>query len=405
MVTLIINGANGTMGKVITQCALSQPEEFSVVGGVIKYDDPAYVPDFPLFFSPEDCSVTADIIIDFSMPDALPGVLQLAKRIGAGVVIGTTGLSEEHFQMIREAGTQIPVFLASNMSLGVNLQMDLVKRAASFLGDSFDVEIIEKHHNQKVDAPSGTAMSLARALQEQYLGGKDFVYDRHTVRQKRQKREIGIHSIRGGTIVGEHDVMFIGEDEILQISHSARSKKIFAMGALRAARFLRSKEPKVYSMSEIFADHNTLTDIYAVEDQSIITLSHVPHDPVVIADIFDAIALAGVNIDMISQTAPVAHSVDISFTLPDKSVGAAVKALESLGEMRIDTQQGLAKFSVEGFGMEHRPGIAAHMFRILADAGVKVKLVTTSETKISYCIDACDLEPARKATQKAFGLG
>ena len=405
MVTLIINGANGTMGKVITQCALSRSEEFSVLAGIIKYEDPSYVPDFPLYLSPEECTEKADIIIDFSMPDALPGVLALAERTGAGVVIGTTGLTEEHRQMIREAGEHIPVFLASNMSLGVNLQMDLVKRAASFLGDSFDVEIVERHHNQKVDAPSGTAMSLARALQEQYPGGKDFVYDRHSVRQKRQKREIGIHSVRGGTIVGDHDVMFIGEDEILEISHSARSKKIFAMGALRAALFLRGKEPKVYSMSEIFADHNTLTDLYAVENQSIITLSHVPHDPEVIAGIFSAIARAGINIDMISQTAPVAHSVDISFTLPDKSVAAATEALSALGGLRMDVQQGLAKFSVEGFGMEHRPGIAAHMFRILAGAGVKVILVTTSETKISYCIAAEDLDRAQKATEKAFDLG
>lgn len=403
MVKLIINGASGAMGKTIAQCAAARSEEFEVVAGVAKHFPDGFSADFPLFLTQGECEVPADIVVDFSMPEALPGVIELAKRLDAGLVIGTTGLKESDYERIQEAGKVIPVFLASNMSLGVNLQIDLVKRAASFLGDPFEVEIVERHHHNKVDAPSGTAMTLAKAIAEQYPAGRELVYERHSVRQKRGLREIGMHAVRGGSIVGDHDVMFIGDDEILEITHSARSKKVFAQGALRAAQFIRGKEPKVYSMGEIFADLNALTDVYAAAGQSAVTLNGVDASPMLVAEIFGAIAAAGVNVDMISQSAPKGGRADISFTLPDKSLPAALLALEPW-KTNLSHTSGLAKLSVEGFGMEHRPGIAARMFRVLADALVAVRLVTTSETKISYCIDRKDLDAAIEATKKAFGV-
>ena len=299
--------------------------------------------------------------------------------------------------MIDQAGETIPVFLAANMSLGVNLQMDLIRRAASFLGDAFDIEIVERHHNRKVDAPSGTALALAKALSEQFPEGKDFVYDRHSVRQRRSKREIGISAVRGGTVVGEHTVMFLGEDEILEVTHNAYSKKIFAAGALRAAQFINGKAPKVYTMSEIFADQTAVTNIDVVRGQTALTLSHLSSALDGTAQIFTLIADQGINIDMISQSAPVAHTIDLSFTLPDEDVERACAALAPLGDLRMSRMSGLSKLSIEGFGMEHNPGVAARVFSALSDAQVDVKLVTTSETKISVCIPEEQIELAREA--------
>lgn len=403
MVRLILNGATGAMGKAIAQCAAARSDEFTVVAGIARHRPEDWQNDFPLFCSQGECDAEADVVIDFSLPEALPGVIELAKRLKAGLVIGTTGFKDADYARIREAGKTIPVFLASNMSLGVNLQIDLVKRAASFLGDPFEVEIVERHHHNKVDAPSGTAMTLAKAIAEQYPDGRDLVFERHSVRKKRDRREIGVHSVRGGSIVGDHDVMFIGDDEILEISHSARSKKVFAQGALRAAQFIRGKEPRVYSMAEIIADLNALTDVYAAAGQSAVTISDVEASPAALAEVFGAIAAAGVNVDMISQTEPKGGRADISFTLPDEALPAGLSALSPWKE-RVSCASGMAKLSVEGFGMEHRPGIAARMFKVLADANVPIRLVTTSETKISYCIDEKHLEAAVEATKKAFGV-
>ena len=197
--------------------------------------------------------------------------------------------------------------------------------------------------------------------------------------------------------------MFAGEDEILEISHSARSKKVFAMGALRAAKFIFGRAPKVYSMGEIFADLNSLTDVKSVAGQSIITITGLAADPAAAARIFGALAEADINIDMISQTAPVEGRVELSFTLPDESLAAAKRLLEPEG-LNIAAQSGLVKFTVEGFGMEHRPGVAARMFGVMAEGGVSIRLITTSETKISYCIEQKDVEAATRLAKEAFGL-
>jgi len=398
-----MHGATGAMGRTIAQCAAARSDEFVVVAGITKDPDPNYNPGFPIYESAEDCTEDADVVVDFSMPKGVETSIAMAKARKAALVVGTTGIKEEGMALIQAAAEHIPVFMTSNMSLGVNLQIDLVKRAASFLGDPFEVEIIEKHHNKKVDAPSGTALSLANAIRDQYPDGKDYVYDRHSVRQPRARRELGIHSVRGGTIVGDHEVMFIGDDEILTITHSARSKKVFAQGALRACQFIVGKEPKIYSMGEIFADHNLLTDVNVTPGQSIITIHGLEATPMAISNLFAAIADASIIIDMISQTAPRDGKVDVSFTLPDNLLRAAIAALEGM-DVTVDAQTGLAKMSVEGFGMEHRPGIAAQMFAVLAEANVPVRLVTTSETKISYCIDSANVEAAYAATKRTFGI-
>lgn len=190
-----------------------------------------------------------DAIIDFSHPSVTDSMLKYAVATKTPVVLCTTGLSDEQIANAKSAAKEIPLFFSANMSLGVNLMVSLCKKAAEILGDDFDIEIIEKHHNQKIDAPSGTALMLANAINE---GGEyHYIYDRQSVRKKREKREIGIHSVRGGNIVGEHEVIFAGHDEVVSLKHSATSKEVFAVGAVNAAAFLKGKQAGLYDMQDM----------------------------------------------------------------------------------------------------------------------------------------------------------
>ena len=248
MTNIAIRGANGKMGKTIYNC-IKEREDCEVVAGIDMYT--AQYADFPIVETPAQLPVKPDVIIDFSNPAVLDGLIEYCMSTGTPVVIGSTGYNESQTAKIKSAAQHIPVFFTFNMSLGVNLLVQLAKKAASILGDQFDIEIVEKHHNQKVDAPSGTAIMLADAINETLDNSKHFVYDRHSRRQKREKTEIGMHSIRGGTIVGEHDVIFAGHDEVLTLSHSAASKSVFAEGAINAALFLKDQPAGLYDMAKL----------------------------------------------------------------------------------------------------------------------------------------------------------
>ena len=230
--------------------ALKDDKEMQIVAGVDKFNNSQ---SFPVFKSFSEVNVPCDLIIDFSHPTLLDDLLGFATEKNIPVVIATTGYDEGQIKQIHNASAKIPVFFTFNMSLGVNLICSLAKKAASILGDGFDVEIVEKHHNQKIDAPSGTAIMLANSINEIFDDTKTYEYDRHSKRQKRTKNEIGIHSVRGGTIVGEHDVIFAGHDEVVTISHSAFSKEVFAVGAVKAARFIYGKAAGLYDMNSIMS--------------------------------------------------------------------------------------------------------------------------------------------------------
>lgn len=246
MTNIAICGANGKMGKTIYNC-IKEREECTVVAGIDLYTE--QYADFPIVESPDKLPVKPDVIIDFSNPASLDALLDYCLSTGTPVVVASTGYSDEQIAKIKAAAEQIPVFFTFNMSLGINLLVTLAKKAASVLGDQFDIEIVEKHHNQKIDAPSGTAIMLANAINETLDNSKTYVYDRHSRRQKREKSEIGIHAIRGGTIVGEHDVIFAGHDEVITLSHSAASKTVFAEGSINAAIFIKDREAGLYDMS------------------------------------------------------------------------------------------------------------------------------------------------------------
>lgn len=251
MTKIAICGANGKMGRTIYNC-VKEREDCTVTGGIDIFTEP--YADFPIVDRPEKLSEKPDVIIDYSNPASLDAILEYCLSTGTPAVLATTGYSDEQISKIKAASSQVAIFFTFNMSLGINLLVQLAKKAASVLGDRFDIEIVEKHHNQKIDAPSGTAIMLANAINETLNNSKNYVYDRHSRRQKREKSEIGMHAIRGGTIVGEHDVIFAGNDEVITLSHSAASKTVFAEGSIKAALYLKDKPAGLYDMSELVID-------------------------------------------------------------------------------------------------------------------------------------------------------
>ena len=244
---IIISGCNGHMGRVVESICNSTPgvqvvAGFDVLGSTDR--------DFPVYSSPAQFTGKADAVIDFSSPAALEGLLNFAKATKTPLVLATTGYSPEQIAQVGAAALEVPIFRSANMSLGINVLLELVKKAAAVLGDSYDIEIVERHHRRKVDAPSGTALMIADAAASTCGHETEYVFERHSVRQPRDKKEIGISAVRGGTIVGEHEIIFAGHDEIMEIKHTALSREIFAQGAVEAAKFISGVEaPGLYDMS------------------------------------------------------------------------------------------------------------------------------------------------------------
>ena len=249
MVRAIMHGCNGHMGQVITGL-IKEDEGTELVAGIDKYTGIAN--EYPVFESLEKCDVEADVIIDFSNAAAADDLLAYCEEKKMPVVLCTTGLSEEQLAKIPEAAKKTAVLKSANMSLGINLLMKLLKEATKVLAPAgYDMEIVEKHHNQKLDAPSGTAIALADSMNEAMDEAYHYVYDRSQERKKRDTKEIGISAVRGGTIVGEHEVLFAGTDEVIEFKHTAYSKTIFGKGAVEAAKFLAGKPAGLYDMSDV----------------------------------------------------------------------------------------------------------------------------------------------------------
>lgn len=248
---ILISGASGKMGHAVAS-AIAAREDCTVAAGVDIRTE-AYA-GFQIYENFSDLPEKPDVIIDFSNPAVLDNLLNYCLVNGVPCVLATTGYSEEQIAKIKKASETIPVFFSFNMSLGINLLVQLAKKATAILGGQFDIEIVEKHHNQKIDAPSGTALMIADAINQSLDNQYHYVYDRHSKRQKREKTEIGLHAIRGGTIVGEHDIIFAGHDEVITLSHSAASKEVFAVGAVNAAVFLKNQKAGMYDMSALMSD-------------------------------------------------------------------------------------------------------------------------------------------------------
>lgn len=249
MVRMIMHGCNGAMGQVITGIVAAQ-EDIRIVAGIDM--NAVQKNDYPVFASLEDCDVEADVIVDFTAAAAVDHLLDYCAEKKMPVVLCSTGLSEAQIQKVKEVAKETPVLRSANMSLGVNLLLKLVKEAAQVLAAAdFDIEIVEKHHNKKLDAPSGTAIALADSINEAMDHQYHYVYDRSTKHERRDKKEMGISAVRGGSIVGEHDVIFAGQDEVITFNHTAYSKAIFAKGAVSAAKYLAGKEAGLYTMADV----------------------------------------------------------------------------------------------------------------------------------------------------------
>lgn len=251
MVRMMMHGCNGAMGQVITGL-VKDMDDIEIVAGIDISDKGENA--YPVFSSLEACTVEADVIVDFASAKAVDGLLDYCGRTKTPVVLCTTGLTQGQLEKAAFVSKSVAVLRSANMSLGVNTLLKLVQDAAKVLaGAGFDIEIVEKHHNQKVDAPSGTALALADSINEAMDHSYHYKYDRTTKREKRDSREIGIQAVRGGSIVGEHDVIFAGKDEVVTFSHTAYSKAIFAKGAIEAAKFLAGKDAGMYNMADVIA--------------------------------------------------------------------------------------------------------------------------------------------------------
>jgi len=248
MINILLSGCNGKMGQVVTTL-VSEYENVSIVAGVdlnssikntyVVYDNVSKVKE------------SVDVIIDFSHPSAFTSITDFSIKKNIPIVMATTGLSSTQKNALEKMSKKTPVFFSANMSIGINLIMSLCQTAAKFLDSAFDIEIIEKHHNQKVDAPSGTALAIADKINDTLDNNKEYIYNRQPYRKKREKKEIGIHAVRGGSITGEHTVLFAGQNEIIEIKHEALSKDIFARGAIKAAIFMKNKPKGFYNMESI----------------------------------------------------------------------------------------------------------------------------------------------------------
>lgn len=251
MVRMIMHGCNGKMGQVITGIC-KDDENIEIVAGIDPYT--GLENTYPVFAKITECDVEADVIIDFAAASAVDDLLAYSVEKQIPVVLCTTGMTEEQLAKVEETSKKVAVLKSANMSLGVNMLMDLLQKAAKVLAPAgFDMEIVEKHHNQKLDAPSGTALALADSINEALENAYDYKYDRSQDRKKREKYEIGIQAVRGGNIVGEHEVIFAGTDEVIEFKHTAYSKAVFAKGAVEAAKFLAGKPAGRYEMSDVIA--------------------------------------------------------------------------------------------------------------------------------------------------------
>ena len=249
MIKILMHGCNGRMGQMISGLVRDE-EEMMIAAGVDTYQGVSN--EYPVFGSIDACDDDVDVVIDFSNAAAADAVMEYCAKRQIPLVFCTTGLSEEQLQKLEDTAKQTAVLKSANMSLGINLLLKLLKDAAKVLAPAgYDIEIVEKHHNQKLDAPSGTALALADSINEAMDGSYVYTYDRSQVRRKREKKEIGISAVRGGTIVGEHEVLFAGLDEVSELKHTAYSRSVFGKGAVEAARFLAGKPAGMYDMSDV----------------------------------------------------------------------------------------------------------------------------------------------------------
>lgn len=404
MIRIILNGCNGRMGQVLTKTVEDQDDMMIVAGIDIENGSCSY-PVFPSFSS---CLVEGDVLVDFSTPQAMTEYLPVAMQRHLPVVVATTGLSDSHLKMLEEASAVIPVFRSANMSLGINVVRQLLQSATKALGERYDIEIVERHHRQKKDAPSGTALMLAESINNARSEKLRHVCGRSGSEMMRSSDELGIHSVRQGTIVGEHEVSFAGQDEVITIGHQAYSRQIFATGALAAVRYIIRQKNGLYSMEDMINESYAVTTLTTFPDEVLVSLEDVPRDMGVISDVYGGLASRDVFIDMISHTGATNDHLSISFTINGKDQEKTKATLHDLAasypSIRYAITETVTKLVVEGPGMEFQSGVAYRVFSCMAKMHIPVLAVTTSEVKISCVTANEDVPAAISALKEEFGI-
>ncbi|HPZ15700.1 MAG TPA: 4-hydroxy-tetrahydrodipicolinate reductase [Sphaerochaeta sp.] len=404
MTRVIIHGCSGRMGAALTETAKQIPGLEVVAGVDVHESDRPY----PIFPSLAACPLEADVMIDFSSPESLASYAAIAKERGLGLVIATTGYSSEEIALVDELALSLPILRSGNMSLGINLVQQLVREASKVLGEQYDVEIVEKHHNQKKDAPSGTALMLADSVNEGRVEHLEYVWGRHGNDAQRTRGELGIHAIRGGTVVGEHEIFFFGKDEILSIDHRINSRQVFATGALYGARYIANRKNGLYSMADMITERSAVTTLLAQREQVLISLEHIPRDMNLVTELYGALAHSDVFIDMISHTGATGGYIAIAFTINDRDIDKATEVVRAFqrahSEVSVSISEGITKLSVEGPGMEFQSGIAYRVFSTMAKANIPIFAVTTSESKIDYAIYSNDVSQAIAIIKEEFAI-
>jgi 4-hydroxy-tetrahydrodipicolinate reductase len=405
MIKVILNGCNGRMGKVLTSL-IGGMDDMSVVAGVDVNTQP--VDGYPVFASLAECPVMADVLLDFSNPKTLSVLLLEAVKRNLPVVIATTGLATGELELVEKSSRKIPIFRSANMSLGINLLQNLVQSATKVLGERYDVEIVEKHHKLKKDSPSGTALMLADSINEVRLEQLRLVHGREGRECLRQPDELGMHSLRGGTIVGEHDVYFTGTDELIQLGHKAHSRQVFATGAIAAAKYLINRKPGLYNMQDMINEASAVTTVYTFPHELLVTLDKFPRDMQAIADLYGDFASADIFIDMISHSGHTSDQLSISFTINSSDLKGANVVLDGIRAkyptVQTWVEENITKITVEGAGMEFQSGVAYRVFSCMAKAGIYIMAVTTSEIKISFITRASEVEKAVGIIRAEFGI-
>lgn len=406
MTNIIIHGCNGKMGQVVAAMAAKQAD-IKIVAGIDRSTDTTNNP-FPVYASFSECHEECDVIIDFSLPRALPSLLEGAISKNCALVIATTGFTQKDLENIRVYSKKIPIFQAANMSIGINLMTQLIQKTAQVLGDSFDIEIVEKHHNEKVDAPSGTAYALADAINEVFLNSKNYIYGRHSKSDRRSPSDMGIHSIRGGTIVGQHSVLFAGRDETIEIEHTAYSKQIFAVGALRAARYMSNKAPGLYDMKNVLDDRSPVTNIVTQGNILLVSIRSAPAKLNTIANVYKEFAGDNSYLELISQTSPADRMSDVTFAISADDLKKAEKFCHDLAsednELIIKLDTNMVKMTIEGLGLEQQPKVAATVFELLNSHNIPIKASVTSNLKVDCFIDKIYEKQAMDILIEGFGL-
>jgi len=403
MVRIAVNGALGQMGREVIAQAGSNPALIVVAGIDSVVSVASASEELGCALLPDLTGLEpVDVIIDFSRPSALPALLRHATEHGTALVLGTTGYSEADRHAIEDAAKLAPVFVSPNMSYGVAVLADLARAAVKALGPSFDVEISETHHRRKVDAPSGTALMLAEAVTSTNPQPMPIVLDRPARHEARGDGEVSVVSRRGGTVPGQHNVGLFGDDEVIELSHTAQSQRVLAAGALKAAAYMAGKPVGYYTMGQLLAELSLVTHIGLQSDVAVISLGGVSADPAAVAAVFAAINC--INVDMISATTPHDGCLDLAFSVPQADLATAIEALAALPSPSPYVTEHLAKLTVEGEGMAISPGVSARIFACLAECGVSPYQVTTSETKITMAVDQNQTEPVIESIKREFGL-